>query len=184
MFTFTGSGTDLLSRTLTMVLSRPEVRDRLSGEIASAGPIEQAETIGRLPYMESCLLETCRLFPPVTRTSHTAPRGGAFGSRSLPAGAEIIQYFRVNYRDTGADTSADNFQPERWLDPKRNAHLAYPNLFLSGPRACPGKDLILFICKAALAVMLIRHRLTVSSPTLAADPLPFSFPADDVRFFS
>jgi cytochrome P450 len=182
MFTFTGSGTDLLYRTLAMVSSRPEVRNKLTGEIAGAGPLEQAESIGRLTYMESCLLETCRLFPPVTRTSHTAPQGGTFGGKTLPAGVEIIHYFPVNYRDTGADPSADKFQPERWLDPDQNAGLAYLNLFLSGPRACPGKDLILFICQAALAVMLTRHPMTIESPALAADPLPFSFPADKVRF--
>ena len=94
---------------------------------------------------------------------------------------EIIHYFPVRYRDTGADPSANNFQPERWLDPSQNAQLSYPNLFLSGPRECPGKNLILFICKAALAVMLTQHRLTIESPTLAADPLPFSFPAGDVH---
>ncbi|HEU0020251.1 MAG TPA: cytochrome P450 [Dehalococcoidia bacterium] len=184
MFTFTGSGTDLLSRTLAMVSSRPDVRDKLTDEIAGAGSIEQADNIDQLRYLEACLLETCRLFPPVTRTSHAAPNGGTFGGTNLLAGVEIIHYFPVNYRDTGADPSANNFQPERWLDPAQNAPMAYPNLFLSGPRACPGKDLILFICKAALAVMLTRHRLTIESPALATDPLPFSFPADHVHISS
>jgi cytochrome P450 len=175
MFTFPGSGTDLLYRTLAMVCSRPEVRNRATGEIAGAGPIERAENISRLIYLEACLLETCRLFPPVTRTSHTAPRGGSFAGKSLPAEVEIIHYFPVIHRDTGADPSADDFRPERWLDPDRKAELVYPNLFLSGPRACPGRDLIMFVCQAALAIMLTRHRLTVASPALAVDPLPFSF---------
>ncbi|MDA1219323.1 MAG: cytochrome P450, partial [Chloroflexi bacterium] len=114
-------------------------------------------------------------------TLHAAPNGGNFGGSSLPAGMDIIHYFPVNYRDTGADPSANNFQPERWLDPAKNSQLAYPNLFLSGPRECPGKSLILFVCKAALAVMLTKHQLTIESPTLAADPLPFSYPAGDVH---
>ncbi len=181
MFTFTGSGTDLLSRTLALVSSRPAVLEKLAAEITNAGPIEQAATIDQLRYLEACLLETCRLFPPVTRTLHAAPYGGSFGGPSLPVGVEIIHCFPVNYRDTEADASADNFLPERWLDPDQNAQLAYPNLFLSGPRECPGKSLILFICKAALAIILTQHRLTIESPTLAADPLPFSFPADDVH---
>jgi cytochrome P450 len=184
MFTFTGSGTDLLSRSLAMVSSRPEVRDRLKAEIAGAGSLDQPGNIDQLRYLEACLLETCRLFPPVTRTLHAAPKGGPSGGPRLPAGVEIVHYFPVNYRDTGADPGADNFQPERWLDPSQNARLAYPNLFLSGPRACPGKDLILFICKAALAVMLTRHHLNIESPTLATDPLPFSFPAADVHISS
>jgi cytochrome P450 len=75
MFTFTGSGTDLLARTLTLVASRPAVRERVLKEIAEKGPLDQASTIDRLDYLEACLLETCRLFPPVTRTFHVAPAG-------------------------------------------------------------------------------------------------------------
>jgi len=138
-------------------------------------------TNDQLRYLEACLLETCRLFPPVTNTFHATPNGGSFGGSSLPAGVDIIHYFPANNRDTVADPSADDFRPERWLDPAQNAQLDYPNLFLSGPRACPGKDLILFICKAALAVMLIKHRLTIESPSLAGDPLPFSFPTGNVH---
>src|ERR671914_296927 len=147
MFTFTGSGTDLLARTLALVASRPAVREKALKEIAEKGPPDQAATIEQLDYLEACLLETCRLFPPVTRTFHVAPKGDVFDETHIPAGVEIWHYFPVNHRDTAKDPNADRFQPERWLDPASNAPSAYPNLFLSGARACPGKDLILFICK-------------------------------------
>jgi cytochrome P450 len=182
MFTFTGSGTDLLARTLAMAASRPAVRERVLKEIAEQGPLDQASTIAQLDYLEACLLETCRVFTPVTRAFHVAPQGDVFDDTQVPAGVEIWHYFPVNYRDTDKDPTADRFLPERWLDPDSNAPAAYPNLFLSGARACPGKDLILFICKAAIAILLQQHQVRVDSAVLSSDPLPFSFPEQEAQF--
>jgi cytochrome P450 len=165
-----------------MVASRPAIREKALQEIAKKGSLDQAATIEQLDYLEACLLETCRLFPPVTRTFHVAPQGDMFSDARIPAGVEIWHYFPVNYRDTAADPTADRFLPERWLDPASNAPAAYPNLFLSGARACPGKDLILFIDKAALAMLLQEHKVRVDSAVLSREPLPFSFPEQEARF--
>ena len=182
MFTFTGSGTDLLLRTLAMVGSRPEVGDRVRAEIAAAGPLDGPDAIDRLPYLEACLMETCRLFPPVTRTIHVAPEGDTFDGVTIRPGMEIWHYFPATYRDTSVDTKTNDFEPQKWLDSGDERRLKYPNLFLSGARACPGEDLIVFICKAAIAILLGQDRVRPSSSALARDPLPFSFPSSTVRF--
>lgn len=183
MFTFTGSGADLLARSLALIASRPEVRARVLGEIAANGPIERADAVAEWRYLEACLLESARLFPPVTKTFHQAPpEGDVFADTVIPPGLEIAHYFPRMQRDLSLDPSADDFRPERWLDPAGDAHRAYPNLFLSGARACPGKDLILFVCKAAAARLLTRPDLRVESEVLSRDPLPFSFPEKEVRF--
>ena len=182
MFTFTGSGTDLLSRTLAMVASRPEVGAKVREEIAAAGPLDQANSINQLRFLEACLLETCRVFPPVTRTFHVAPQGDEFGGVSIPAGLEILHYFPASLRDTAVDPRANHFEPDKWLDPASDRRSVYPNLFLSGTRACPGESLILFVCKAAIAILYGRHNEMLSNRVLAKDPLPFSFPGGTVRF--
>jgi cytochrome P450 len=182
MFTFTGSGTDLLTRTLAVVTSRPAVRARISSEIAEHGPLDEPATIGRLVYLEACLLESARLFSPVPRTFHRAPQGDTFNELYIPAGMEIAHYFPLNQRNHDRDPSADHFQPDRWLDPASAAHAMYPNLFLSGARACPGKNLILFVCKSAIAILLKEHNLQAESVLLATDPLPFSWPEKEIHF--
>ena len=78
MFTFTGSGTDLLARTLGIVTSRDEVYERVRAEVIEQSSANCASAIMNMDYLESCLLETCRLFPPVTRTFHVAPQGDLF----------------------------------------------------------------------------------------------------------
>ena len=88
--------------------------------------------------------------PPVTRTSHVAPQGDTFDGVSIPAGLEILHYFPIGLRDTPVDQRADYFEPDKWLAPGNDRRSVYPDIFLSGARACPGESLILFICKAAI----------------------------------
>ena len=170
MFTFTGSATDLLSRTLAIVASRPDVREKIAAEVVACGALDDADTVDALDYTEACLRETGRLFPPVTKTFHVAPNGGEFDGREIPAGMEIVHFFPLQSRDEG-DSTAHDFRPERWIgdDPPHS------NLFLSGARVCPGEDMIMFICKAALAQA--NGDLTATTQELAADPLPRSFPS-------
>ena len=182
MFTFTGSGTDLLSRTLGMVVVRNKVYERVQAEIAQQGSLNRASSVMNMAYIEACLLETCRLFPPVTRTSHTAPRGDTFNGVHIPAGMEILHYFTARQRDLSVDATANDFRPERWLEAGSNAAAIYPSLFLGGARNCPGKGLILFVCKAAIALLLKDGRMRVPYSALATDPLPYSFPERGMRF--
>jgi cytochrome P450 len=176
MFTFTGSGTDLLARTLMLVTSRPAVHCRVLEEIRGAGPAGIAETVSHLPYLNACLLETGRLFPPVTRTFHRDGNSAARGDE------EIVHYFPLLQRDDLLGPSVHSFQPERWLEPGLDAAAQASNLFLRGPRACPGMDLILFVCRAASARQLGELKLAGRIGRLSSDPLPISFPEKDPRF--
>lgn len=170
MFTFTGSGTDLLARTLAIVASRPAVLGRARDEIAAAGDPADANAVEAMAWLRACLLETGRLFTPVTRTFHESSRG------------DLVHYFPLLQRDDSLGRSVHEFRPERWLDESLDAPAAASNLFLRGPRACPGRELILFVCRAAMAVLLGDRRLTCSSERLARDPLPLSFPERQIRF--
>jgi cytochrome P450 len=173
MFTFTGSGTDLLLRGLALVGSRPACRERALLEIASAGFPDGSGSLSKLPYLESCLLEAGRLFPPVTRTFHTAPRGGEGAGYRIPPGVEILHYLPLLHRYDPRLTDIHDFRPERWLSEEGDR--PYPGIFLSGSRACPGRDLILFVCKGAAATLLDLG-LRLRAPGLDRDPLPLTFP--------
>lgn len=170
MFTFTGSGTDLLTRTLVMVTTRPAVQREVLDEARAAGALDRAQAIGALRYLNACLLETGRLFPPVTKTFHA----GANGS--------VAHYFPLLQRDDRLGHTVHGFRPDRWLGDALDAPAAASNLFLRGPRACPGMDLILFVCKAALVRMVAEQGISASTESLASDPLPVSFPKRAPRF--
>ncbi len=182
MFTFTGSGTDLLARTLTLITSRPEVLERVRQEIKEAGSLEQASTIAKLSYLEACLLETGRLFPPVTRTFHITTAGDRYNNTRIPPDMEILHVFPIMQRERSLDPSTDSFVPQRWLDPSDQDNSTYSNLFLRGSRTCPGRDLILFVCKSAIAILLDQQQLTSKTNVLSRDPLPAYFPENNIQF--
>jgi cytochrome P450 len=94
---------------------------------------------------------------------------------------EIVTLLGYPNRDTETDPSASDFVPQRWTIDAAAAQDRYPNLFLSGPRVCAGREMILFVIKAALGAQLAQGVVAVS-PALAQDPLPVSFPLRTVRF--
>ena len=90
-------------------------------------------------------------------------------------------YFPLQQRDRSRDPTADEFRPERWINDPAESRERYPNLFLRGPRTCPGEDLITFVCQSAIAALTGAGQ-RVAASTLAADPLPLSFPERELRF--
>jgi cytochrome P450 len=174
MFTFTGSGTDLLIRALALISSNPGVHHKVVSEVRAAGPLDRAETIEGLPYLQACLLEAGRLFPPVTKTFHAHASGGKDDT--------VVHWFPLLHRDERLGQTVNAFRPERWLGNALDAAAGESNLFLRGPRACPGMHLILFVCKAALARIIVEQRVAANLDRLASDPLPVSFPKRPPRF--
>lgn len=180
MFTFPGSGTDLLVRTLALIGARPAVRQAVLDELAQAPARLAPEDVASLEYLDACFRETGRLFPPVTKTLHRARAGVTLGAYHFERDVEILHYFPLLHRRLAAERAAHAFRPERWLSRPQDAR-PLPDLFMGGARACPGQDLVLLLCKAAAATLL-RRGLRLRSDVLSADPLPFAFPREEVRF--
>jgi cytochrome P450 len=182
MFTFTGSATDLVTRTLTLITSTPNVQRQVMAELESAGPLdEQTFESAPLPFLDACLVETGHLYPPVARTFHRAALGATLNGVQFPPGTEIMHLFPLFTADLkGAD--APSFNPDRWLAATPPVCAFDP--FLGGARRCPGRSLILVVCKTALASLLLQHRLAVKAPGITASSLPAQFPRRGLRFES
>ncbi len=181
MFTFTGSGTDLLTRTIALITSRDSVLARVVDELA--GP-EQPDPSIAMPFTRACLLESARLYPPVAKTFHQAPCGAQFEDKQIPPRTQLAHYFPLVTRDERLDPWANTFHPDRWLDDPEKASDLYPNLFLSGSRSCPGKALILHVCTGALRELLVVRGVRARSNILSHDPLPFTFPTGKAAYTS
>jgi len=170
MFTFTGSATDLVLRTLTLITSTPSVQGRVMTELQGAGPLYgRAFESAPLPFLEACLVETGHLYPPVTRTFHRTASGAVLNGVQFPPGTEIMHLFPLFTADLeGADSP--RFNPDRWLH--ATAPVCAFDPFLGGARGCPGRSLILLICQTALASLLLQHRLGVKPPASARHRCP------------
>jgi len=181
MFTFTGSATDLLVRALALTTSHPAALEAARREIAAAGSLDQAEAIDSLRFLGSCLMEAARLYPPVTRTFHCAKSGAVAGTVRVPAGTEILHSFPLLGDAAQSSPDARTFLPERWSSGAAPSPIGEFDPFLAGARHCPGRELILFVCTSALAVLLGTQRL-MADPPLAPAALPLEFPRRGIRF--
>jgi cytochrome P450 len=182
MFTFTGSATDLVTRTLALVTLYPAMHGRAMTELDRAGPIDESSfDHAALPFLEACLLEAGHLYPPVTYTFHRAVEGAKVGEVDIPAGTEIMHFFPLFTTASGDGVPmVARFNPERWMQEHPPQCSFDP--FLGGARRCPGRTLILLICRTALASLLIDHRVVVQAPGIGAGPLPAQFPRRGIHF--
>lgn len=177
MFTFTGSGTDLVVRALALVCGHSDARKRAREEIVASGSAPGTEQARRLTFLNACVREAAYLYPPVTRTFHRARDGATVGGAAIPAGTEIVSSFPAIELGRSGQRA---FDPARWLEPSGGPTDFDP--FLTGPRHCPGQDLIRFVCTVALAELIGRQDLRLAGRPFAPNDLPVEFPARGISF--
>lgn len=108
--------------TLLHIISNPRVHAKLLSEITSAPPhtsriIPDAQA-RRLPYLQACIKEGLRIFPPVTglMTKDIPPDGDTYRGLHIPPGTKIGYSAFGVFRDRAIwGDDADLFRPERWL---------------------------------------------------------------------
>ncbi|KAM0277320.1 hypothetical protein ACHAQH_005912 [Verticillium albo-atrum] len=164
LFIVAGSETtaSLLSGLLLHLLRSPAIRARLTREIRDAFPDAAAMqflALQDLPYMNACIDEALRIFPPVpTGLTRTVPSGGdSVAGEFLPGGTTVSVYSWAATHSPLNWTRPDEFLPERWLDDSgafsRDAQEA-SQAFSLGPRGCIGKHLSYLELRLILANLL------------------------------
>ncbi|PFH47049.1 hypothetical protein AMATHDRAFT_77386 [Amanita thiersii Skay4041] len=156
---------DTTACTLTFITyfmaTYPHVTEAMRSEVLSHCGTQAPpsyEQIRQLKYVRAVINETLRLFPPVPlniRESRSAPCVLPAPDRTYPSSQPQRLYMPKNTIITylplltqrnpalwGAD--ADEFKPERWLQPERVAQfVANPTIYLpfsAGPRICIGQN--------------------------------------------
>ncbi|KAF4565700.1 cytochrome P450 family protein [Pleurotus pulmonarius] len=150
----------LLTFVVYFMALHPEVAQKLRAEVLEHCGVDGTPTVDRirnLKYMRAVINETLRLFPPVplnvreTRGSSCAlpppdPTYDNDGSPLYMPSRTLIMYFPIlTQRSTALwGEDADEFDPERWIEPSRlEKILANPSMwapFSAGPRICIGQE--------------------------------------------
>ncbi|KAM5542007.1 hypothetical protein V8D89_004317 [Ganoderma adspersum] len=171
MSTFILAGMDTssnaLSRTLHLLAQNSSIQDKLRAEIVEArgGPGGDSDIpfddVMKLPYLDAICRETLRLHAPVQISGRTASRdvalplsapvkmkdGSEISELFIPRGTTVITNLQASNRNKVLwGTDADEWKPERWLNPLPEALEearipgVYSNLmtFTGGARSCIG----------------------------------------------
>ncbi|KAI7736167.1 hypothetical protein M8C21_015644 [Ambrosia artemisiifolia] len=153
MISFIMAGRDTTSAAMTWLfysLAKDiHVEEKLVNEISLFDDYDYGCDYNKMKYLQACLCETMRLYPPVSWDSKHA-----LNDDLLPDGTPVNAGDRVTYFPYGMGRMESiwgpdrlEFKPDRWLDNKPDESglkevsvYKYP-VFQAGPRVCLGKGM-------------------------------------------
>ncbi|KAJ4995132.1 Averantin hydroxylase [Colletotrichum sp. SAR 10_66] len=162
LFIVAGSETtaSLLSGLTMWLMRTPHAYKRLTEEIrssfASAEDMKFLD-LQELPYMNACIDEALRIFPPVpTGLTRTVPEhGDTVANQFLPGGTTVSVYSWAATHSPYNFSRPNDFIPERWMESafaSENKESSQP--FSLGPRGCIGRHLSYLELRLILANLL------------------------------
>lgn len=167
------------TRTLALIVSHPNVEERVRQEIQKNGT-QTPKGIDALSYLEGCIQEVMRLWPTTPMLTRQTVQESVFCGNTISSGTQIVILNGFNHRDWETDPDIGNFRPEFWLDKPVDYRF---NHLSNGTQVCAWKNLALFIAKAVIANLLVRGRYRLHKPKLnSGKPLPFQYDDFATRF--
>jgi len=148
-----------------------DCQQKLYEEVSSAvdqnGEISY-ETLTKLPYLDSVISETLRIYPPAIRLEREAMTDYKLGDTGIELFKgqliEIPTYAIHHSEEYYPDPHI--FNPERFMPENRDQIIPYTYMpFGSGPRNCIGMRFALMEAKLGLAQIIRRFRLVRSDKT-------------------
>lgn len=156
------------------LLSRnPRVREALTEELDRVldGREPEFDDYARLPYTQSVIKETLRVYPTIWLVTGVAKAGASIGGVPLPEGTRVWASQWATHRDERWFPGPEEFRPERW-DADHGDEIAeyawFP--FGGGPRACLGTRFAMVEAVLVLAVLARRFDLEVDPGVVTPVP--------------
>ncbi|KAH8297954.1 hypothetical protein KR018_002763 [Drosophila ironensis] len=162
----------VLAHTLLLLGRNPEEQQRLREEI---GTDELTfERLGELPYLDACVNEAVRIFPPglmarklVTETYNFVNKNGV--SVKVHPGDVVILPINALHHDPEYFEEPESFKPERFLEinggVKKYRDQGVYLGFGDGPRVCPGMRFAFTQIKVAVVEILRSFDIKVNPKT-------------------
>ncbi|KAE8915663.1 hypothetical protein PF005_g19816 [Phytophthora fragariae] len=190
------AGRDTTAQTLSWffinLTAKPDVETAIRNEIAEklpnlAGRGENAthatmQDVSQLVYLEAALKETLRLHPPVPMIPKYVVEDTTLSDGTFVKGGSLIvlaTYVMARMQQVwGPD--AEEFKPERWIDPTTGKLIAVSAYkfasFNAGPRMCLGMNLAMLEMKLVVAGLLSKFHVEVLNPEDVTYDLSLTLP--------
>ena len=169
------AGYETSSNTLSFILYHlalnPDVQDKLRTEIKEAVESNAKrkslyELAQNMEYLDCVIKESQRLCPAAAQVNRECCENYDLNGIHIPAGTEIMIPIYVLHHDPDAWQNPENFDPERFLGPAKDARHAFQFLpFGAGPRNCIGMRFALMEVKVALVRILMKFKFMASPET-------------------
>lgn len=153
----------------------PNVQDRLVQELETvlsnvdASNVEQAcdAIMNDVPYLDACVKESLRKYPPVPRLERRVGKPGyKLNGLELDKGLIIEMSAYAVHHDPRYYPNPNHYDPERFMPENRDKLV--PNTYMPfgmGPRNCVGMRFAYQEIKLCLAQILTHFKITASAST-------------------
>ncbi len=154
-----------LSWTLYLLGRHPDVQKRLQAEADElGGRLPTFDDISSLTYTRAVISEGIRLFPPAWMLGRELSVDLTIGDWQVPAGTVVATSPLLLHHDRRWWPDPESFDPDRWLDERRDAVPKYAYLpFGTGPRSCIGEQFAWTEAIIVLAVLAGRWHFDVDA---------------------
>lgn len=158
-FMFAGHDTTagVISWTLYALGHHPDIQARIVAEAESvgffSGPVSTS-TLAQMDYLERCIKEALRLYPPVPVIARQLYAPLKTPSMTIPAGCSIFIHVFEQHRNPEYFSNPLQFDPDRFLEKMKHPYAYIP--FSAGPRNCIGQKVAMISQKIFIANILRR----------------------------
>jgi cytochrome P450 len=158
-----------LSWTFGLVLSHPEVLERLDAELERARLDDGGLDLGQVPrleYLDAVIKEALRLRPIVPDVVRKLTAPTQVAGFEIPAGVNLMPTIWLAHHRAEVYPEPKAFKPERFVGAKIDPNAWLP--FGGGVRRCLGMAFALYEMKIVLAQVLLSARLSLAgrAPTV------------------
>jgi cytochrome P450 len=167
--------------TILYIISNPSVLAKLRTEMDAYLQSQPMDALGhsiipsararhQLPYLQSCIREGLRIFPPFAGLlSKLVPQGGdTLAGRFVPGGTKIAMSTWAIQRSSVYGEDTDIFMPERWIhaddETEKRMLRTLGIVFGVGHYACLGKELSFMYVEKVVFEMIRRFDFTILNP--------------------
>lgn len=162
-----------LSWTWYLLATHPDVEAKLVQGLQTelGGRPPTAADVPNLPYLESVLKESMRLYPPVWGMDiRVAVQDCEIGGYPIAQGSILMTSQWLTHRDARWFAEPDQFLPERWtpaLTKQLPDYAYFP--FGGGPRLCLGAGFAMLEASLIMATVVQKYRVTLA-PNQSIEP--------------
>lgn len=152
-----------LSWTWHLLAQHPDVEEKLRSELERipGGRTPEFSDLAALPYTDSVIKESMRLYPPAWSLARTVVSDIEVRGYKIPAGSNIVMSQWIMHHDPRYFSEPEKFVPERWLEERSRKLPRFAYFpFGGGPRQCIGAAFASMEANLLLATIAQRFRLS------------------------
>ena len=125
----------------------------------------------QLGYVQQCLEEAMRLYPPVYVIDRVSLETDELQGRTYPAGSTWLMSLYELHRHPKLWEAPDAFMPERFAQDRKKAYSGYYFPFGAGPRMCIGNNFAMYEMQLVIGWLIKHYELTTPMESLELNPL-------------